>query len=67
MRQRGNIDGEARKIKIVNEKESDNPEIDVTSYSCGKGIPITDHVQRKPEITSLGFCRAKIQTKTCVS
>ncbi|MBY8913315.1 LysM domain-containing protein [Bacillus atrophaeus] len=41
------------KIKIINEKESDTADVDVTSYPVEKGIPITDHVQRKPETTSV--------------
>lgn len=52
------------KIKIVNEKESDNPEVEVTSYPVERGIPITDHVQRKPEITSIsGFLLGKNPNK----
>lgn len=48
------------KVVIVNEKESDTAEVEVTSYPVEKGIPITDHVQRKPETTSVsGFLLGK--------
>ncbi|AJK64947.1 LysM domain-containing protein [Bacillus amyloliquefaciens KHG19] len=41
------------KVNLVNEKESDGADVEVTSYPVEKGVPITDHVQRKPETTSV--------------
>lgn len=41
------------KINLVNEKESDGADVEVTSYPVEKGVPITDHVQRKPETTTV--------------
>ncbi|MCU9592208.1 MULTISPECIES: LysM peptidoglycan-binding domain-containing protein [Bacillus subtilis group] len=41
------------KINLVNEKESDGVDVEVTSYPVEKGVPITDHVQRKPETTTV--------------
>lgn len=43
-------------VKLVIEKESDGINMDVTSYPVEQGLPITDHVKRNPESTSLtGF------------
>ena len=43
-------------VKLMIERESDGVDMEVTSYPVEQGLPITDHVKRNPETTSLtGF------------
>jgi hypothetical protein len=40
-------------IKLLIEKEDDSASVDATSYPVEQGIPMTDHVEQKPDEFSL--------------